>query len=320
MSHEPEISLVVPVYNVAQYIGECLESIRRQDFSDFEVVLVDDGSTDGSAAICDCVAASDSRFRVIHQSNGGSSVARNTGIDASTGRYIAFMDSDDVIHESYISRLYKLAGDSDADIAMFRFAEGELPDMRKLSFAGKTPERITGVDALESTLYQKGLDTSPCCKLFRRHLFDSARFAEGILYEDLDFVTAVTPLAGHVIVSEDVLYFYRHRAGSNIGSFSLRRLDVLSVTESICRRVVPYGVEMQLAARDRRLSAAFNMLVIIARNGYDGSAYSDRCWDIIRELRGGELTNRKVRLKNKCGVLLSYCGRRALSFISRITG
>lgn len=320
MRAKPVVSLIVPVYNVAPYLAECVASIRRQDFSDFEVLLVDDGSTDGSAFLCDEVAASDSRFRVIHRSNGGTSVARNAGIDASSGEYIAFMDSDDVIHPAYLSRLFQLISAGDADIAMVKFAEGNTVDCSRLSLAKSGRLSMSGLEALERTLYQDGLDTSPCCKLFRRAIFDRERFVPGLLYEDLDFITRVLPLVDNVVVSDDILYFYRHRKGSNIGSFSLKRLDVLDVTDGICRRAVSYGRPLQLAARDRRLSAAFNMFVLLNRNGYAGTEESDRCWDIIRELRSGELLNRRVRLKNKAGVFLSYGGKRFFSLISRLLG
>lgn len=320
MRAKPLISLIVPVYNVAQYLAECAESIRRQDFNDFEVLLVDDGSTDGSASMCDDIAASDSRFRVIHQPNGGTSVARNTGIDASSGVYIAFMDSDDIIHPAYLSRLFQLISEYEADIAMVKFAEGRKIDSSRMMLSGGSPEVLSGMEALERTLYQDGLDTAPYCKLFRRSVFDRVRFVPGLLYEDLDLITKVLPMVGKVVVSDDILYFYRHREGSNIGSFSMKRLDVLDVTHDICHRAVKYGKPMQLAARDRRLSAAFNMFVLLNRNGYGDTVASDGCWDIIRDLRSGELSNGKVRLKNKIGVFLSYGGKRFFSLVSKVLG
>lgn len=320
MCAKPLISLIVPVYNVAQYLAECAESIRRQDFNDFEVLLVDDGSTDGSASMCDDIAASDSRFRVIHQSNGGTSVARNAGIEASSGDYIAFMDSDDIVHPAYLSRLFQLISEYEADIAMVKFAEGRQIDSSRMMLSGRSTELLSGIEALERTLYQDGLDTTPCCKLYRRSVFDHVRFVPGLLYEDLDLITKVLPMIGKVVVSDDILYFYRHRKGSNIGSFSMKRLDVLDVTRDICHRTVKYGKPMQLAARDRRLSAAFNMFVLLNRNGYGDTVASDGCWDIICDLRGGELSNSKVRLKNKIGVFLSYGGKRFFSVVSKVLG
>ncbi len=320
MNEKPAVSLIVPVYNVAQYLGECVEGIRRQDFHDFEVLLVDDGSTDGSETVCDEVASVDPRFRVLHQPNGGTSVARNTGIAAAEGEYIAFMDSDDILHPAYLSRLYALAVGSDADISMVKFAEGSLPDCSRLSLSGKKPVVLSPLEALERTLYQDGLDTGPYCKLYRRSLFERHLFVPGLLYEDLDLITKLLPLANRVVVSDDLLYYYRHRAGSNIGSFSLRRLDVLDVTQDICRRMNAFDRSLQRAARDRRLSAAFNMFILLNRNGYGSTVESDRCWDIVRDLRGGEIVNPRVRLKNKLGVLLSYGGRCFFAFISRFVG
>lgn len=319
MSDKPTISVVVPVYNVAPYLEECIGSIFRQSFRDFELILIDDGSSDGSQDICDAAAkSSPSQIRVLHCSNGGSSVARNRGIDAAGGAYIAFVDSDDVVHPDYLRRLYELSAGYDADISMVKFSEGSVPDYASLRPMGCEPVAMSGEEALERTLYQDGLDTSPCCKLYRRDIFSSERFKPGILYEDLDLVTRILPSVDRVVFSRERLYCYRKREGSNIGSFSMKRLDVLDVTSDIERRVGECCPRLLPAARDRRLSAAFNMFLLLAANGMAATDEATRCWNMIKELRGGELGNPRVRLKNKLGVLLSFLGRRALAFTGRM--
>jgi glycosyltransferase involved in cell wall biosynthesis len=117
----PEVSVIVPVYNVENKIRRCLDSLREQSFTDFEVILVEDGSPDSSGKICDEYAAMDSRFRVIHQVNQGVSVARNNGIKAANGRYIGFVDSDDYVDQDYIKCLYETAEKTHSDIAMCNY-------------------------------------------------------------------------------------------------------------------------------------------------------------------------------------------------------
>ena len=106
----PEISIIVPVYKVERYLNECIDSILAQTFTDFELILVDDGSPDGCPALCDAAAAKDSRIRVIHKPNGGVSSARNAGLDTVRGNWIGFVDSDDSIDPSYYEKLHQAAG------------------------------------------------------------------------------------------------------------------------------------------------------------------------------------------------------------------
>lgn len=117
----PKFSIVVPVYNVSRYVADCLDSLRRQSFVDWEAICVDDGSTDGSGAILDAFQQKDSRFRVVHQANGGLSVARNTGLDLALGEYVGFLDGDDAIAEDWLQHAADLAGKTHADLIRQRF-------------------------------------------------------------------------------------------------------------------------------------------------------------------------------------------------------
>ena len=125
----PEISVIVPVYNTAQYLPRCIESILSQSFADFELLLIDDGSTDGSGAICDGYAAKDSRIRVFHKENGGVSSARNLGLDSAHGEWITFVDSDDYIDDDYFPTCFE--ENVDLYIQNWRFANGDVRDWFK---------------------------------------------------------------------------------------------------------------------------------------------------------------------------------------------
>ncbi len=318
MNCEPLISLIVPVYNVAPYLDECVGSILAQDYPRFEVILVDDGSTDGSGEMCDRIAAGNSMVRVVHRCNGGSSAARNAGVDIAAGEYIAFADSDDVLYPSYLSRLYSMISMSGADVAMAGFFESDRWRQGTLEALDEVPVILTCEEALARTLYQDGLNTSPCVKLFRRSLFEQERFPVGTLYEDLDFVVRALCHVDSVAVARDCLYWYRKRPGSNIGSFSMRRLDVLNVTAGLLDLIASRFPALVPAARDRRLSAAFNMFMLLSANGMALSTEAADCWRIIRELRVESLFNPAVRIKNKIGIMLSFSGRRLFSLMCRI--
>ena len=310
MSTLPLISVIVPVYNVEDYLAACINSIIAQSYSNLEIILIDDGSTDSSGKICDKFASTDTRIRVIHKQNGGLSDARNHGIDIATGYYIIFVDSDDTITPDAIATLYSLASEHNAAIAMATF------DTRRNN-SGTTME-LTGIEAAKRMLYQDNIDASACGKLFSVKLFQKARFTKGIFYEDLDFMMKVVPSTSKVVWIDRPLYHYTMRPTSITGNFSLKRLDVLDVTDRIEEAAKQQWHSLLPAARDRKLSANFNMFVLLTRNGYAHSEHTDRCWRNIKALRFGSLFNRHVRLKNKLGILASLPGRHILQFIARL--
>lgn len=114
----PELSIIVPIYKVEKYLKECIQSILQQTFTDFELILVDDGSPDACPQMCDAIAEQDSRVRVIHQKNGGLSAARNTGIEAARGNWLGFVDSDDFVAPDFYEKLYHAAVSAGADCSI----------------------------------------------------------------------------------------------------------------------------------------------------------------------------------------------------------
>ncbi|MCM1518074.1 MAG: glycosyltransferase [Pseudoflavonifractor sp.] len=313
----PLISVIVPVYNVEKYLGTCIDSLVSQTYPNIEIILIDDGSTDNSGSICDMYSETHSNISVYHEPNGGSSVARNKGIDVSTGEYICFVDSDDWADKHMIESLYGNIAAYDADIATCQ--EVIVTDEGCRSHREHGGIRLTdAMAAVEDILYQRDITPAPWCKLFRRSLFDSLRFPPGILYEDLALIYRLFEISARIVVSGERLYYYRQRRNSNIGGFKLRRLDVLDVTDEIERHISETTPRLLPAARDRRLSANFNMMQLLLANGYADSPYADRCWENIKCLRYGSLTNPKVRLKNKVGIIVSLFGRRFFQLISRV--
>lgn len=143
-SSTPLISVIVPVYNSASFLKRCVDSIRNQTYENLEIILIDDGSTDGSGALCDAFQAEDPRIRVIHQANGGLSCARNRGLDLCGGEYIAFVDSDDTIESDYLYTLVTSIGDADYVSSGFVYknssgtSEKKVHPLGKMTFSGQT--------------------------------------------------------------------------------------------------------------------------------------------------------------------------------------
>lgn len=180
---QPEISIIVPVYKTERFLSACISSILAQTFTDFELILVDDGSPDSCPALCDAAAAKDSRIRVIHQKNRGLSGARNAGLDAAEGEWIAFVDSDDTITPDFCAKLYHAAQEAGAQMAVcnYRQVDEALTPIRE-QYLHVRREVLTPEQALEhSTLLPYMVVWN---KLYQRSIFAQLRFAEGKLNED----------------------------------------------------------------------------------------------------------------------------------------
>ena len=211
----PLISVIVPVYNIKEYLERCVRSIMAQTYGNLEIILVDDGSDDGTGALCDELAAQDQRIRVYHKENGGSSSARNFGIRHAAGTYLGFVDSDDYIDAEMYERLYDGIIRFDVKISQAgrdeRDAQGNsLPD---ICVPPDEPTLIGEEDFLRELLLHKG-DCSFCTKLIHRDLFTEG-FPEGVLNEDFHLLVRMLPQAGEILSLPGHVYHVFYRMGSN---------------------------------------------------------------------------------------------------------
>ena len=317
MDRQPLISIVVPVYNVVDYVGACLDSILNQSYKNLEIILVDDGSTDGSGDVCDAYASQNDNFIVIHQENGGLSVARNAGLDLVRGESVTFVDSDDMIHREYISTLYKYIETERADISAISSVTIHDGDLVPTT-APRGPVKVfySGEDAVESMLYQQGfIDNSAWGKLFKVKLFESHRFPVGMLYEDLATIPFVCLEAKNIATSDTPMYFYRARENSLLDRFSLRRAHILDVVDDMVKHMEQYKPSLVDAAQSRKFSANMNILRLMVATNTKDDAIINRCWENICVLRKFIILHTNVRLVNKLGAVASFFG---LEFLMKI--
>lgn len=209
----PEISVIVPVYNVEKYIHRCVDSILTQTFSDFELLLVDDGSPDNCPAICDKYAVQDDRVRVIHQNNGGLSAARNAGLDKAQGKYFFFVDSDDLICQGSLQLLFGYAEKTSAKVVgggLTRFA-GVSPEETTFSWENVKWICRNNIETL-SCFFDKEITqynlVSVCGKLFHKELFEGLRFPVGRLFEDEYVIYQLYYRADKIAFADAALYYY----------------------------------------------------------------------------------------------------------------
>ena len=226
------ISVIVPVYNVETYLEECLDSIQNQTYTDFEVLLVNDGSTDGSQAICERYCQADKRFRLINQSNQGQSVARNTGVAASRGEFIVFVDSDDVIKVNYLEELMKYMSD-EVDIVESKFTVNKNEFLAKNSkeieilFEGNSEEAVKVVP-------NHLLSVNPVTKLYRRAIVEAVPYLEGFIFEDIYSGIGMLKYIRKIVKIDYVGYYYRQHATSTMHrTFTEKNLDVFTVSDQL---------------------------------------------------------------------------------------
>ena len=314
MTERHLISIIIPVYNVAEYLCECLDSVLAQSYRNLEIILVDDGSTDKSGEICDGYSQQDNRIKIIHQKNSGLSAARNTGIDTATGEFLFFIDSDDIIHHKCIETLYTNLYNNNADISSVELQRFKTID----NFSDKVVDGqlflSDGEESCRKILYQKTLDNSACAKLFKRQLFSNTRFPLGTLYEDLALIPIIYLNATRAVHQSVSLYFYRQRENSIIETFTMKRTDVLNITDNLVDLMTLSHPQLLPAAKDRKFSANMNILWLMTTTGIRDKKIEQRCWQNIKSLRTASLTNPNVRLKNKIGALTSFFG---LSFLKQ---
>lgn len=208
----PEISVIVPVYKVEDYLRRCVDSILNQTYRDFELILVDDGSPDDCGAICDEYAAGDSRVVALHRENGGLSAARNTGLDwafaHSDSRWLTFIDSDDWVHPQYLERLHQAATTYSLELVACKYQNVEefIPEYPRME--GEVHPELCTMEQFDQ------LGEAACIKIYAKELFHDVRFPVGRLHEDVFVTYQVAYFAKKKGVLPETLYYYYLRPGS----------------------------------------------------------------------------------------------------------
>ena len=296
------VSVIIPVYNVEPYLNRCVDSVLAQTYANLEIILVDDGAPDGCGAICDEYAGKDDRVRVLHKTNGGISSARNAGIDAASGQYLAFVDSDDWVDRTFIERLRETLIENEADMSACLFCRAKDEKEERQRFQ-QTAECITS-EKFFSALTENSYAGYACNKLFKRDIIENnlLRFDERIFNgEDFLFVLKYIQYVKQVAFIKEDLYFYFFNQDGMMHRVRLneRFLTVLCAREKaleLLSRVAPdcYGVCMA------------SYLSILCKIKYMAMADLKKYSEIYRQVneklktaRKGLLRLQRVSLKTK---------------------
>ena len=288
----PEISIIVPLYNKRKYVTAMLESIRRQTFQEYELILVDDGSTDGSGQIAEEYANHDRRVHVVHIKNGGVSHARNVGLETATGMYITFIDADDTVVPNYLENLYRCITENDVDLVISGVTKTNCEDGRNhVIIAPYSGVKSIDVILRDFVRVQKSTGIYGTCvaKLFHRSLCESARFDENLeLAEDYDFYIKLFKEIRTVYFDNHSLYYYLQDADNSSVRVKDDEIDYLGqvmiqlrVEDFLRKNSAYYGENRELTekslsnyfynalrySRGEKAHVVFNELYLYFKNG-----------------------------------------------------
>lgn len=306
-----KISIIVPVYNVEAYLERCVESILKQTYTNLEILLVNDGSTDKSGELCDKLALRDHRIRVIHKENGGLSDARNRGIDEASSNLIGFIDSDDYIDEDMYETLYRQMVASKADLSMCGHYDvyHQIPEKQVAEI--KTWE-LMPEEAIKMVMEAKILSVTAVNKLYKKALFEQLRFRIGKIAEDAFIMVDLIHQCSKIVATNEKKYYYVHRENSiTTQKFSLKFLNVIEAYEQNAKIISENYPDLYDVAIMRLNWAYFYVLDrLLVDNDFKDKVLEDRLISYLKKNKKSILMDSRFTRARKMSFLALCLSRK----------
>ena len=306
-----KISIIVPVYNVEAYLERCVESILKQTYTNLEILLVNDGSTDKSGELCDKLALRDHRIRVIHKENGGLSDARNRGIDEASSNLIGFIDSDDYIDEDMYETLYRQMVASKADLSMCGHYDvyHQIPEKQVAKI--KTWE-LMPEEAIKMVMEAKILSVTAVNKLYKKALFEQLRFRIGKIAEDAFIMVDLIHQCSKIVATNEKKYYYVHRENSiTTQKFSLKFLNVIEAYEQNAKIISENYPDLYDVAIMRLNWAYFYVLDrLLVDNDFKDKVLEDRLISYLKKNKRSILMDSRFTRARKMSFLVLCLSRK----------
>lgn len=304
-----KVSIIVPVYNAVAYLDRCLESIINQTYRNLEIILVDDGSTDGSEKKCVYYQKKDSRIILLHSKNGGAARARNLGIANSNGQYISFVDADDYIVSDYIEGMIDIILNYKLDIVVcgyVKFFEGKSAVSSSEKLKVDHVNIVTGEKALEMMLYRKTFTSSPWAKLIKSSIVKEFLFPDGKLFEDLGTVYKWFASAEQIGYISKKGYYYLQRPGSCQNSeYNPRKWDLIEFSEDIMKYITNNKPNIIKSAYNRLFISSIQILRQIPYNEQNRKDIEELQY-IIKKYRSCVMVDSKAKPTSRLLAFISY--------------
>ena len=311
-----KFSVVVPVYNAELYLNRLVKSVLDQTFSDFELILVDDGSTDNSFALMKKLQEKDSRIKIFSKENTGPGYTRKYGFEKSSGELLFFVDSDDWVSKFYIENLYNAITKNYSDIAMSWF-ENVFEDRNIASKPVNILEKYQCMNVemcLKKMLYQDNIETSAWGKLYKRQIIEKLRYPVGKLYEDIPVTYSAITLSSKIVVIKNIDYYYFQRKDSiQNAKFNIKKMDGVKHCNDMMKKVKREYPNLKSAAECRYISTICNILFQIRDNSYIKE--KKFLWNEICKYRKNVIKDKDARKKTRVAAVLSFGGYHFLKFV-----
>lgn len=280
------VSIIIPVYQAVQYLDDCLITVTQQTYNNLEIILVDDGSTDGSSLLCNVWSKKDKRIKVIHKKNGGRSEARNVGLSEAKGSYILFIDSDDWVANTMIEKLVNSLERANADMAVCQFTNVFPNGKRKENTISGKGTQILNRREFFSLLLKDDMITNHLWRmLFKRKIISKVSFPKGKDFEDIYTMPELVSDCRKIICIDDVEYFYRHNKNSAVHSISINKYrdHYMAIIHSYCRII-----EFEPSLKSEADTMLIQKSVGILKEIYDNEkkiAVDDRKEKLIKNIK-----------------------------------
>ncbi|OTN87983.1 hypothetical protein A5819_000433 [Enterococcus sp. 7E2_DIV0204] len=309
------VSVVIPIYNVEDYLEECIDSVLNQTYTELEIILVDDGSKDNSLEICKKKEQEDSRIIVISKENGGLSSARNAGIDRAKGEYICFIDSDDWIEADYVELLMEGIVDYNADISVIHMTK--VSDFSKIKFQTQNSEtwtQFTKESAMKELFTNNFIGYSANNKLYKTSLFKTIRYPYGLLMEDKATTYRLIDESTKIVVNPSTKYHYFLRDNSILRSkFNVKSFDSFQIHEEILLFIDSNYPGLSTKVRTRYVYESIRMMMRMIESNHDNEKDFDKCIEIIVKYKKDVLTDKELSFGIK-GLTILLSGVKRLPY------
>lgn len=319
-----KISIIVPIYNVEKYLADCMESLINQTYENIEIILIDDGSTDNSPEICDQYCKKDNRIIVIHKENEGLSAARNLGADKAKGKYIAFIDSDDLVSLDYIDILYENIIKYNSDIAVVKYqrfkSNKDIAEIKNI-----TENKIINlnmIEYVERALYQNNqtlYSVAAWGKLYNTSIFKNIKYPTGKLNEDLAVILELEKYSKRVVCIDSIKYYYRISKNSiTTQKFNQKKLDIIEILYSLQKEIDKNYPNLKNAIINFTYSRSADLLRDIIDSKDRNKEIEEELWNNVKKYRNLIITDKKSRKIARISCLISYCGKTFFLLVLRI--
>lgn len=308
----PLISVIVPVYNIENYIERCLNSLQAQSMKDIEIIIIDDGSTDRSGQICDAFAEKDSRFKVIHKNNEGLSAARNDGLDISRGKYIMFVDGDDWVDPKFCEDPYNVVIETNSEIVIFEWAYHKYDNEETIIWYSNIPNKgyISKEDLY--TKQRESIYVVAWNKIYHRRLFEEIRYPFGLLSEDSATTHHLIHKAKSIFLLDVILYFHRYSRPNSITTERPYRFQIDEAHFFFLRQFELF--QWGYIKIEKVVDSAIFYLMRMGRN----AELSDKCDDILR--KSNYLTGSSIMPKRKMMTVIYKVSPLLFDLVCNVSG